>query len=70
MLMTLDTAKAAIAYYKEEQPDQYKALGGEKITDEIISEALEIVDAIVGAVPNKSEDELFKQELTRITNSK
>ena len=70
MIMTLEAAKASIAYYKEAHPNHYNEMGGDKITDEMISEALSIVDAIVGAVPNKSEDELFKQELTRIVNSK
>ena len=67
MFMSFEEAKASIEYYKLAHPNYYNELGGVKITDEKIKEALEIVSAIVGGM-QMSEDELFKRELTRLCN--
>ncbi len=67
MIMTLEEAKSSIAYFKEAHPNHYLEIGGDKITDAKIEEALKIADAVAGAVP-MSEDELFKKELARLCN--
>jgi hypothetical protein len=67
-MITLEEAKASIDYVKTAHPDKFKEMGGDLITDERIEEALNIVEAISGAI-NISEDELLKKELTRICNS-
>lgn len=66
MLMTLEEAKSSIAYYKKAHPKEYTEMGGDKITDEKIEEALKITDAVAGAIGDMSEDELFKKELARL----
>ena len=67
-MLTIEEAKVAIDYYKLAHPNYYKEMGGERITDEKIQEALTIVSAVAGGFGDISEDELFKRELTRICN--
>jgi len=67
-MMSLEDAKSSIKYYKLAHPNHYKELGGDKITDEKIEEALDIVSAVIGGFGDMSEDMLFKRELTRICN--
>lgn len=69
MILTLEEAKSSIAYYKEAHPEQYATMGGDKITDSKIEEALKIADAVAGAIADISEDELFRKELTRLCNA-
>lgn len=66
-MLSLEEAKSSIKYYRMAHPNHYKEMGGDKITDKKIVEALEIVDAIAGGL-NISEDELFRKELTRLCN--
>lgn len=68
MLLSLDEAKENIKYYKIAQPEQYEELGGNKINDDTIKEALEITEAISAGL-SLSEDEVFKRELKRICNT-
>ena len=67
-MLTIEEAKSSIEYYKLAHPNHYNEMGGEKITDEKIEEALTIVTAVAGGFGDMSEDELFKRELTRICN--
>jgi len=66
-MLSIEEAKSSINYYKMAHPNHYKEMGGDKITEKKIEEALAIVSAISGAI-NISDDELFKKELTRICN--
>ncbi len=67
-MLTLEEAKSSIAYYKEAHPNHYKEMGGDKITEAKIEEAVNIVDAVAGGFTDISESELFKRELTRLCN--
>lgn len=69
MLLTLIEATSSVNYYKEAHPEDYTKMGGDKITSERIIEALEVASYIAGGIPHQSEDELFRQELTRICNA-
>ena len=69
MLLTMEEAKASLEDYKASHPEQYANMGGDKITDVTIVEALQITDAIVGAMSHMSESDVFRLELSRICNA-